>query len=121
MTGEARARMINPARSKTVDVPLAIVSVVGAIVLLRATVGWWFDVLPEQREASVLVGPVVQISRSSSAVDHLASGQSIHRVQIPVEVHPYSTGILGGLAGAVAMAAVADWPLRTAASTDAVA
>jgi hypothetical protein len=85
----------------------AIVSVVGAIVLLRASVGWWFDVLPEQKEESVLVGPVVQVSRSSLAVDHLASGQSIHRVQIPTEVHPYSTGILGGLAGAVAMAAVA--------------
>ena len=85
----------------------AIVSVVGAIVLLRASVGWWFDVLPEQKEESVLVGPVVQVSRSSLAVDHLAHGQSIHRVQIPVEVHPYSTGVLGGLAGAVAMAAIA--------------
>jgi len=37
-------------------------------------------------------------------VDYMARG---HRLQIPVEVHPYSTGLRGGLAGAVAMAVVA--------------
>jgi hypothetical protein len=85
----------------------AAVSVVGAMILLRASIGWWLDVLPGQKEESVLVGPAVQVPRSSLTVDHLARGHSIHRVQIPVEVHPYWTGLWGGLAGAVAMAAVA--------------
>src|SRR5579862_720629 len=85
----------------------AVVSIVGAVLLLRSSIGWWFDVLPEQKEESVLVGPAVQVPRSYLPVDHLASGHSIHRVQIPVEVHPYWTGLWGGLAGAGAMAAVA--------------
>jgi hypothetical protein len=82
----------------------AAVSIVGAIVLLRASVGWWLDVLPAQKEESVLVSPADQVLRSSFAVDHLARG---HRAQIPVEVHPYWAGLYGGLAGAVAMAVVA--------------
>jgi hypothetical protein len=80
------------------------VSIVGAIILLRASVGWWFDVLPAQKEESVIVTPAGRISRSSLLVDHLSTG---HRVQVPAEVHPYSTGLWGGLAGAVAMAIVA--------------
>ena len=80
------------------------VSIVGAIILLRSSVGWWLDVLPEQKEEAVLVSPADQISTSSLTVDHLAAG---HRAQIPLEVHPYWTGLYGGLAGAVAMAVVA--------------
>src|ERR1700692_144048 len=82
----------------------AVVSIVGAIVLLSSSIGWWFDVLPEQKEESVLVSPAEQVPRSSSTVDSLAPG---HRIQIPLEVHPYWTGVWGGLAGAVAMAIVA--------------
>jgi len=82
----------------------AVVSIVGAIVLLSSSIGWWFDVLPEQKEESVLVSPAEQVPRSSLTVDHLAPG---HRIQIPLEVHPYWTGVWGGLAGAVAIAIVA--------------
>jgi hypothetical protein len=72
--------------------------------LLRSSLGWWFDVLPEQKEESVPVSPASQVSRSSVPVDYLAPG---HRIQIPVETHPYWTGVWGGAAGAVAMAVVA--------------
>jgi hypothetical protein len=82
----------------------AAVSVVGAVVLLCSGIGWWFDVLPEQKEELVSTTPADQIPRSSLTVDHLAPG---HRVQIPVEVHPYRTGVWGGIVGAVAMAVVA--------------
>ena len=88
-----------------------VVSVLGAVVLLRAATGWWFDVLPEQKEeaAPVRIGALSwpEVPRSTSAVDHLAAGAGSHRVRIPVEVHPYWTGLYGGLAGAIAMAAVA--------------
>jgi hypothetical protein len=87
------------------------VAMVGLAVLLRAAAGWWFDVLPEQKEEIVLVSSAdlsgVQVPTSSSAVDHLAVGVGGHRVRIPVETHPYWTGIYGGLAGSVAMAVVA--------------
>ena len=88
-----------------------VVSIVGVVVLLRAAAGWWFDVLPEQKEEPVLVSiddrSAAQIPASSLAVDYLPSGVDIHRARIPVEVHPYWTGLYGGLAGAVAMAVVA--------------
>jgi hypothetical protein len=82
----------------------AVVSIVGAVILLRAAIGWWFDVLPEQKEEVVPVGPGAEIAKSSLTVDYLAPG---HRVQIPLETHPYWSGLWGGLAGAVAMAVVA--------------
>jgi hypothetical protein len=82
----------------------AVVSIVGTVVLLRAAIGWWFDVLPEQKEELVPTRPAVEVSPSASPVDRLAPR---HRAQIPLEVHPYSTGLRGGLAGAVAMAVVA--------------
>jgi hypothetical protein len=82
----------------------AMVSVAGAVLLLRSAIGWWFDVLPEQKEEMIAVGQAEPISKSYAAVDYLAPS---HRVQIPEEVHPYSNGIWGGLAGGVAMAAVA--------------
>jgi hypothetical protein len=40
-------------------------------------------------------------------VANLKAGQSKHRVRIPERIHPYSAGIKGGLAGGVAMAALA--------------
>ncbi|MFZ0591259.1 MAG: hypothetical protein WAM39_12300 [Bryobacteraceae bacterium] len=87
------------------------VSAVGVVTLLCAAAGWWRDVLPEQKEELVEVS-VAELSaagvpKSSSAVDHLAAGVGGHRVRIPEEVHPYSAGFYGGLAGAAAMAIVA--------------
>jgi hypothetical protein len=37
----------------------------------------------------------------------LAAGEAQHRARLPVEIHPYSSGITGGLAGGVAMAVLA--------------
>jgi hypothetical protein len=82
----------------------AVVSVVGAAVLLRSSIGWWREALPEQKEQLVHMAPDVPIARSTLPVDYLAPG---HRAQIPLQVHPYWTGLWGGLAGGVAMAVVA--------------
>jgi hypothetical protein len=82
----------------------AIVSIVGACILVRAAIGWWFDVLPNQKEEAVAVTPADPVAVSSAAVDYVDAG---FRTQVPEEVHPYSSGFLGGLAGGVAMAAVA--------------
>jgi hypothetical protein len=82
----------------------AVVSIAGALILMRSAIGWWFDVLPEQKEEIVPATPAAQVRRSSFTVDHLARG---HRAVIPVEVHPYWTGLWGGVAGGVAMAVVA--------------
>jgi hypothetical protein len=86
----------------------AVVSIVGAVILLRGAVGWWYDVLPEQKEELVPVRPDAEVLRSSLPVDYLLKDRSTgHRALLPLEVHPYSAGLRGGLAGAVAMALVA--------------
>ena len=88
-----------------------IVSAVGLLLSLIAAVGWWKDVLPQARVEYVPLpppgeraGPVVP---SPATVEHLTIGEAGHRVRVPVEVQPYSAGIIGGLVGGVAMAVVA--------------
>ncbi len=88
------------------------VSIVGCVALARAAVGWWRDVLPEQKEESVPVSAlerrgIAAVPSSSLAVDHLRMGVDRHRLRIPEDFHPYSVGLRGGLAGAGAMAVVA--------------
>jgi hypothetical protein len=83
------------------------VSAVGMATLLCAAVGWWRDVLPDQKEELVPITTAAVVPMSSLEVDHLSAGVAEHRVRIPIEVHPYSAGLYGGLAGAVAMAVVA--------------
>lgn len=87
------------------------VSIVGAVVLLRSAIGWWFDVLPKEQEECVPVSAEEwagsPVKKSLSSINHLAPGVGKHRVRIPVEVHPVWVGLYGGLAGAVAMAIVA--------------
>ena len=86
------------------------VTVVGVIIFLRGAVGWWKEVLPGEKHVSVPVEPssVMEIQPSSRrTVQYLRPGQEGHRVRIPAEIHPYSSGIKGGIVGAFAMAIVA--------------
>ena len=47
------------------------------------------------------------IAPTPRAVAHLTPGVAGHRVRIPEEIHPYSSGIKGGIYGGIAMALVA--------------
>jgi hypothetical protein len=85
------------------------VSVVGFIVILFGAVGWFRDVLPVPKEELVALAttPEPVFVRSTRRVDHLQAGAEGHRVYIPVRVHPYSAGLLGGALGGVGMAIIA--------------
>jgi hypothetical protein len=86
------------------------VSVVGLVVLLAGAVGWFRNVLPVQQEELVKVERplrVAAVPRSTRRVDHLRPGEGGHRIYIPVQVHPYSAGLLGGAFGGVGMAIIA--------------
>src|SRR5215468_4993089 len=89
----------------------AVFSVVGLILALRGAVGWFRDVLPVQRHELVRVRPLEQRARPiipvPRAVQQLRPGVAGHRVRIPAEIHPYSSGIKGGILGGIAMAIVA--------------
>jgi hypothetical protein len=85
------------------------VAIVGGVLFLCAAVGWWRQVFPHERhEHAAIETPVELESRPMSrAVGHLRVGRMGHRVRVPTHIQPYSAGIKGGLAGAVAMSAVA--------------
>jgi hypothetical protein len=87
------------------------VSVVGFVVVLCGAIGWFREVLPVAKVEVVQPlhietrAPIV--ARSTRRVDHLKAGAEGHRVYIPIEVHPYSAGLLGGVVGGIGMAVIA--------------
>jgi len=88
-----------------------LVSVVGVILAARGAVGWFREVLPVEKHELIPVRPVEQRARpvkaSPRSVTLLRAGEAGHRVRIPSRIHPYKSGIKGGIAGGVAMAFVA--------------
>jgi hypothetical protein len=86
----------------------AAVSVVGAVLSIVASVGWFRDLLPLEREETVpATADVAPIIARKAEVARVQIDPEIKRVKIPVEIYPYTAGIKGGLAGAVAMAILA--------------
>jgi hypothetical protein len=87
----------------------AAVSVVGFVTLVCGAVGWWREVLPLERHEAVVPAAELQpgVQASPRVVEYLTAGAGGHRARIPVEIHPYSAGVKGGMVGAVAMAIVA--------------
>jgi hypothetical protein len=87
------------------------VSVVGLILTARGAVGWFRDVLPTEKHELIPALPIEQRARpvkvSPRSVTLLRAGEAGHRVHIPARIHPYTSGIKGGIAGGIAMAAVA--------------
>lgn len=86
------------------------VSAVGLILTVRGVIGWWFNVIPHEEHEEVPIDPKHRpepILVEARSVVRLRAGEAHHRARIPEEVHPYSAGIWGGLAGGVAMAVLA--------------
>jgi hypothetical protein len=86
------------------------VGAVGLIIVLRGAVGWWHNVIPHEEHEEVPIEPELRpapVLVETRSVVRLHAGEQGHRVRIPEEVHPYSAGIWGGLAGGAAMAALA--------------
>jgi hypothetical protein len=88
------------------------VGMLGLILALRGAVGWFREDLPVQHVEFVPVRPELEraqpVKVSARTVVHLTAGQASHRVRIPAEIHPYSSGLKGGIVGGVAMAIVAS-------------
>jgi hypothetical protein len=88
-----------------------VVSALGLILALRGAVGWFREDLPVQRVEFVPVRAAIErakpVKASARSVVHLTAGQASHRVRIPAEIHPYSSGLKGGIVGGIAMAVVA--------------
>jgi hypothetical protein len=88
-----------------------VISLVGILLALRGAVGWFREDLPVEHVEEVHMRPAIEraqlIEASARTVARLKAGQAGHRVRIPAEIHPYSSGLKGGIVGGVAMAMVA--------------
>ncbi len=81
-------------------------SVVGLILAVAGAAGWFRQVLPaESHEWVVAEAEEAPIRSEESAVEHVAV--TVPRSSLPLEIYPISAGVKGGLAGSVAMAAMA--------------
>ena len=89
-----------------------VVSAVGLVLALRGAVGWFREDLPVEHVEFVSARPAIERARpvkaSARTAAHLEAGQAGHRVRIPAEIHPYSSGLKGGIVGGVAMAVMAS-------------
>jgi len=84
------------------------VSVLGAVFTIAGTVGWFRNVLPHEAHETVRVeAPVPAIAPTHRVVAHAEIEEDLKRAWLPLEIHPISAGIKGGLAGSVAMAFLA--------------
>lgn len=87
------------------------ISLVGLVTGLIGAIGWALDVFPHPRHEPVPVRPeserAAPVRTAGRVVQMLEVGNIPHRARIPVEVHPYVAGLVGGLAGAVVMAILA--------------
>jgi hypothetical protein len=86
----------------------AAVSLLGFLSAAIGIVGWFRDVFPHEAHVAVRVAeeppPAVTRRRDVARVDVAPESQ---RAWLPLEIYPISAGVKGGLAGSVAMAAIA--------------
>jgi len=86
----------------------ATVSVLGVALVLVGCVGWFREVLPRPHEVVLTVVPdEVRVSTERRQVERLPVTAEQVRAWLPVHTYPVSSGIKGGWAGSVAMAALA--------------
>jgi hypothetical protein len=88
-----------------------VIGLAGLLTALVGAIGWFREVFPvPQHEVYPYAEPArraAPIKLSPRRISHLALGAGGHRAYYPVQVHRYSSGILGGLAGGAAMAILA--------------
>ncbi len=82
--------------------------ILGLILVVVSTVGWFRDVLPhEKHELIKTEEEIIVVSAVPVAVRRIEVGET-HRAQLPLRTFPISSGIKGGIAGGVAMIVPAE-------------
>jgi hypothetical protein len=86
----------------------ASVSILGAVLAVAGCVGWFREVFPQEHEEVVPVVPEeIALRTERRIVDRIPIAPEQVRAWLPIETYPVSAGVKGGLAGSVAMAALA--------------
>ncbi len=77
---------------------------VGIILAVFGMVVWFKDIFPDECLEEI---PAELLAKSGPNYAIAGEGEKVERPLFPAEVHPYRSGIVGGLVGGVAMAIVA--------------
>jgi hypothetical protein len=86
----------------------ASVSVLGTVLAVAGSVGWFREVLPRPHEVLLAVVPdEIRVATERRTVERLPVAAEQVRAWLPVRTYPVSAGVKGGWAGSVAMAALA--------------
>jgi hypothetical protein len=84
------------------------VSILGVVLSVAGSVGWFREVLPHPHETVLTVVPEeVRVSTERRQVERLPVAAEQVRAWLPLHTYPVSAGIKGGWAGSVAMAVLA--------------
>jgi hypothetical protein len=84
------------------------VSALGVVLAVAGCVGWFREVFPHEHEESVpLIREDLTVTTERAVVERLPVTGELVRAWLPLETYPVSAGLKGGLAGGVAMAALA--------------
>jgi hypothetical protein len=82
-------------------------SLLGAVLSLAGSIGWFREVFPHEREVTVpVVAEDIRITTERRVVERVPI-PDYQRAWLPVHTYPVSAGVKGGLAGSVAMAVLA--------------
>ena len=81
------------------------ISVLGAVLSVAGTVGWFLEVLPHEAHESVpIFQKIPAVVTARRRVNRFEIASESPRAWLPLEIYPVSAGIKGGLTGSVAMA-----------------
>ena len=84
------------------------VSVLGAVLAIAGCAGWFREALPSGHEVVVSIVPDdTAVITNRRLVERLPVAPDQVRAWLPLQTHPISAGLKGGLAGGVAMAVLA--------------
>jgi hypothetical protein len=84
------------------------VTVLGVVLSIAGSVGWFREVFPHEHEEVVPVVPEeLSISTERRVVERVPLAEDQARAWLPIETYPLSAGVKGGIAGSIAMAVLA--------------
>jgi hypothetical protein len=79
------------------------IGLVGILLVLCGSVGWFREVLPQEHSETLpLAAPVIGVVSKRASVARLEVSD-LHRAFLPVESYPIQSGLKGGVAGGIAM------------------
>jgi hypothetical protein len=86
----------------------ASVSALGAVLIAAGCVGWFVEFFPREHEVVLrVIAEAPSFVTERPVVDRLPVAQHQVRAWLPLQTHPISAGVKGGLAGGAAMAVLA--------------